>query len=622
MSNEGEFGFFWRGNEGTAFARRLFMDKDKVLVFHNAKFDLRRFMIEGIPIFNCKAQIECTLILSKLLNENWQHDLRYLAYRYCGRDTIDKDEIKTWINQNRRAFQKEQGRPPGFQDAPRPILKKRIYWDIESTILLWHFLHPRIMKTSAQLYKTEIELMFVCIDMECEGVLVDVTRAKKLRNEALAAVEKIKDDLDELVRGFKCKKKKKGEYIEIEPDEFNPGSNAHLEGAFRHLGIELKYKSKGKKNPDGSFSPGKNWSFDEYAMIRYADKRLVPIMREASEEGWPADRFYETIHRTIREQDIPRWNLLPALILKYREMSKMVSTYYNHLIHDVVDVYVDEKGREIGTLHCRFNQSEAMTGRFSCSEPNLQNMPRILGPRECFIPRKGYWNWHFDYDQVEMKLFVHFAKDEKMARAIEGDIHQFTASEVYGVPFDKVTKEQRKRAKGVNFGIIYGAGAPTMAETLTKKGLPTAKSEASTLVANYHRRFPSVHRATTELKIQLHRHGFVANPFGRRYHIPTKFGYKALNYMCQGTSADIMKEAMVRIWKWLRAGGFKSKIIMTIHDEIVVQIYMPERRKIVPHIIRMMENKKDYFVPITADAEVVRTRWSNKEDLEIVGYKK
>jgi len=378
-----------------------------------------------------------------------------------------------------------------------------------------------------------------------------------------------------------------------------------------HLNIKLSLKRIRRRVQK---QEGGNWAFDEYAMIRYVSRPLVDVIRESGEDGWPASKFYKEVHRAVQKNELHKRELLPPLIMVYNRLRKMISTYYDAIINGCIDIEISPSGREYGILHCKFNQSEAMTGRFSSSKPNFQNMPRILGPRECFVPRKGHMNWHLDYDQVEMKLFVHFARDKNMAKAIEKDIHLYAASKMYQVCQSVITKEQRKRAKGFNFGIIYGSGAATMAETMTKKGLPTSVTEATILVSNYHRAFPSVKKCTNKLKKEIMKAGYVENPFGRRYHIPLKAAYKALNYMCQGTSADIIKEAMVKLWKWLRANGFKSKIIKTIHDEVVIQCPRSEEKIVIPQALTMMEDHDNYFIPITCSAEVNKKRWSTKKD--------
>lgn len=645
MTNKGEFGFMWMSDVNLEWVRALFSDGTKELVFHNAKFDLKMFLVHGIDIFSAKAKCHCTLILSKLYNGLMQsYELRWLAKVFCNRRSEAKDAVDEWLKANKRQFQKEHGRAPNFSDVPFEILRDRNLWDVKSTLLLFYFMHPRVTQVRPKLYETERELMFAVVDMEHTGVEVDITHAEQLRDANIEYIDELQRDLDAIVcplviarvccvtKG--CRKKNikvlfadsqmptqcpkcGGTELDIKTeqcDTFNTNSSAiQVVLAWEKLGIPLLYKTKPKKGKKGGKKTGGGrWSFDEYAMLRYSPKEVVPIIRDSGEEGWPYKRWRDTLYNTAALHNIPHAHLVPAMILKINEMKKLNSTYYEHLISQCVDVRTEPSGRKVGVLHANFNQSEAMTGRFSSSNPNLQNMPRILGPRECFIPRRGRWNFHFDYEQVEMKFFVHFSQDEDMARAIEGDIHLYVASQIYHLPQDRVSKEQRKRAKGVNFGILYGSGPKTMSETLTKKGLVTTIAEATVLVAQYHRRFPSIRRITNEIKNDLIRKGFISNPFGRAYHIDVKFGYRGLNYLCQGTSADQMKLGLLKLWKWLRANGMRSKIICTVHDEIIVEI-PPSERHVVPRMaIQLMEDRTSFFIPITVDCEIVKDRWSKK----------
>lgn len=624
MTDKGEFGFFKKTGEWLRWLGELLADPTKELIFHNAKFDVKAMAYEGLDVLNAKAKIHCTLILSKLFNMNGWHDLLGLGIRYLNRNPADKTEIETWLRQhNKPKMVRERGRKLNFSDVPTEIVKRRVLWDVETTLKLFAYLYPRVQSTSPDLYATERELILVTVEMELIGVQIDITRAKKLRAVAMRGIETIQQELDKLICPLHVVRLKKGVEVEEDHETFNVNSTAiQMPAAFQKLGIELKFKTKPKKGKKGKkASGGGRWSFDEYSMVRYVPKDLAALIRDSSEEGWSFDKFYAELHKLVKDksEDTKARELLPPLVLKLRELKKMVTTYYDHLIEECVDVHRASNGREYGTLHCSFNQNEALTGRYSSSGPNLQNMPRLLGPRECFVRRLGYRNWHFDYEQVEMKFFVHFARDRRMAKAIEDDIHLEVASIIYKQPRPKVSKERRKRAKAVNFGILYGAGPPKMAETLTQKGLPTSKLEASKLCADYHRSFPSVRKTTQALKRDIERQGFVVNPFGRRYHISTKESYKALNYECQGTSADLMKRGMLRVWKHLRKHGYKSRIIMTIHDEVVLQIPRNEEKKLVPEVRALLEDRTSFFVPITVGVEYVTHRWSKKKDFQDVG---
>lgn len=621
MTDEGEWGFMDNTPANRKWLRAVLDDPNLNVVFHNAKFDLQMLAFEDIDPQAIRATVHCTLILSKLWNGVGvlDHSLEGLTRRYMpDRDTAGKTDIADWVKANNRPkLVRERGHKVGFDDAPCEMVRERALWDVESTLYLFHLLHPRVVDVCADLYETERRLMFVVVDMQLRGVEVDITHAKRLRSRARIAMGRCMTRLRSILPDtFDVERTRKGERVieTLDRADFKPTSPQHMTSVFNALGIELRYRTKPKKKRGGGHSGGGNWAFDETAMMKYVSRPLAAILRDSGEEGWTFARFYSAVEHTIIDHGLDEREWLPPLVLKYREVSKMVSTYYDAIINDAVDVRTEPSGREVGVLHCSFNQSEAMTGRFSSSGPNLQNMPRLLGPRECFITRRGRRHIHLDYSQVEMRLFVHFAEDKDMAAAIDDDIHEATARKVYGTP--EVTKEQRKRAKGVNFGIIYGSGAPTMAETLTSKGLPTTAAEAKMLVADYHTAFPSVRRITNKLSGELARHGFIANPFGRRYHIPPKVGYKALNYMCQGTSADIIKRAMVSVWDYIRDNDLTMRIIMTIHDEIVLEV-PPSELHHIGSIMDIMDDTESFFVPITTDAEIVRSRWSSKADLVV-----
>lgn len=615
----GERGYYRNTPKTIRWLKRLFRDPTVTIVFHNAKFDLTMFYVEGIDVLNAKARVDCTMTMSKVLDSASiaGHALETLGPKLVDRDDSDKLAIKDWCKaHNSRSAVKARGYKVGFQHAPDDLVRRRILWDVETTYLLYEHFKPQVEEVCPTLYETERMLIFVCVDMESYGVKIDISKAKQLRDEAYEALDEIQEELEDMCLPITVKRKKKGVTVdEIIDKNLKITSNQHLEGMFNKLGIPLRFKSKPKKDKKtGEYKGGGNWTFDEYAMVRYVPPALSGCIREASEDGWSARKYLDEIHRIVEEKDMDPKFLIPPLVLRFRQLSKMISTYYNALIDKAVDVHTEPNGREVGILHCKFNPSEAMTGRFSCSDPNLQNIPRILGPRECFIPRKGKYNWHIDYSQVEMRLFCHFALDEGMAQAIDEDVHQYVATKIYRKPRDQISKEQRKRAKATNFGILYGSGAKTQAETLTKRGLPTTEHEAKVIVAAYHREFPKVRKLTNSLKSMLLKKGYVTNPFGRRYRIPSRAAYKALNYMCQGTSADLIKRAMVDIWLWLRENGYRTRLIMTVHDEVALEVPRSEAREVIPTIMTMMERLDEFFVPITVDAEVITTRWSEKQD--------
>ena len=177
----GEIGFMMDTPANRDWLRCIFADKKKKIIGHNFKFDLKMFFLNmDIDIYDAFDRCHCTLILSKLYNEQWlSHSLESLGKRILGRRTEDKTDVTDWLKKNKREFTKEHGRPPNFSDAPIELVKQRAIWDTETTMLIFMKLYPEVKKMCGELYETERQLMFVCIDMENQGVRVDITQCKK-----------------------------------------------------------------------------------------------------------------------------------------------------------------------------------------------------------------------------------------------------------------------------------------------------------------------------------------------------------------------------------------------------------------------------------------------------------
>ena len=181
----GEAGFMWRTPANMRWLKRLMADKPKNVIFHNKKFDLALMLAAGMDIYSFKATTHCTLILAKLTNAMWNsYKLKHLGARILNRPTNDKEEIEEWLKANKRAFKKEHDREPNFSDAPADVIKKRAIWDTETTLLLFAQLWPGVKDSNLGLYKTECDLVYVCIDAESYGVEVDITHAKEKKAQA------------------------------------------------------------------------------------------------------------------------------------------------------------------------------------------------------------------------------------------------------------------------------------------------------------------------------------------------------------------------------------------------------------------------------------------------------
>lgn len=293
---------------------------------------------------------------------------------------------------------------------------------------------------------------------------------------------------------------------------------------------------------------------------------------------------------------------LPSLILEYRSLSKLKSTYT-----DSLPLQINPKTNRI---HTSYNQAVTTTGRLSSTNPNLQNIPIRTEEgrkiRQAFIaPSNHYKIISSDYSQIELRVMAHLSQDENLLQAFSAhnDIHRATAAEIFQTPLDKVTDEERQRAKAINFGLIYGMSAFGLAKRL---GLD--RKFAQTFVEAYFNRYPKVLKYIEKSRENAKKHGFVETMFGRRLYIPDinskNFARRAaseraaINAPIQGSGADIMKIAMINIDQWLRKSTLDIKMIMQVHDELVFEVATHDTESAVEHIKNHMENAVKLDTPI------------------------
>ncbi|MGI5988865.1 MAG: DNA polymerase I [Lachnospiraceae bacterium] len=292
-----------------------------------------------------------------------------------------------------------------------------------------------------------------------------------------------------------------------------------------------------------------------------------------------------------------------ADILEYRTYSKLKSTYA-----DGLPQYIDSDGR----IRCHFNQMVTATGRISSSDPNLQNIPvrQDLGReiRRMFIPRDGYSFIDADYSQIELRIMAHMSGDEKLIEAYRSakDIHRITASQVFHVPFDEVTPQQRRNAKAVNFGIIYGISSFGLS-----KDLSISRNDAKHYIDQYFKTFPKVKQYIDQLVASAKKNGYSVTMFGRRRPIPElkdsnfmrrQFGERvAMNAPIQGTAADIMKIAMNRVHESLAANHMHSRIVLQVHDELLIETTPGEEEAVRQILTECMMHAADLKVPLEID---------------------
>lgn len=292
-------------------------------------------------------------------------------------------------------------------------------------------------------------------------------------------------------------------------------------------------------------------------------------------------------------------------ILNYRGMKKLLSTY--------IDALPKLINPRTGHIHTSFNQALTATGRLSSSDPNLQNIPVRTDDgkeiRKCFIPEEGCLFFSADYSQIELRIMAHLSEDENMMEAFrEGhDIHRATAAKIWHVDIDKVTDAQRKKAKQANFGIIYGITTYGLAQRMD---IPNG--EAKELIEGYFRTFPKVQAYMEHAKEEARAKGYAETLFHRRRYLAdinsrnaTVRGFaerNAINAPIQGTEADIIKVAMVRIWERFKKEGIRSKMILQVHDELNFSVYPEEREQVESIVIEEMQNAYPLNVPLIADA--------------------
>ena len=292
-------------------------------------------------------------------------------------------------------------------------------------------------------------------------------------------------------------------------------------------------------------------------------------------------------------------------ILNYRGMKKLLSTY--------IDALPKLINPRTGHIHTSFNQALTATGRLSSSDPNLQNIPVRTDDgkeiRKCFIPEKGCLFFSADYSQIELRIMAHLSEDENMMEAFrEGhDIHRATAAKIWHVDIDKVTDAQRKKAKQANFGIIYGITTYGLAQRMD---IPNG--EAKELIEGYFHTFPKVQAYMEHAKEEARAKGYAETLFHRRRYLAdinsrnaTVRGFaerNAINAPIQGTEADIIKVAMVRIWERFKKEGIRSKMILQVHDELNFSVYPEEREQVERIVIEEMQNAYPLNVPLIADA--------------------
>ena len=325
----------------------------------------------------------------------------------------------------------------------------------------------------------------------------------------------------------------------------------------------------------------------------------LPVVRKTP-KGQPSTAE-DVLQELADEYDLPR------IILEYRSVSKLKSTYTDKLPQQVSE--------ETGRIHTSYHQAVAATGRLSSTDPNLQNIP-IRTPegrriRQAFIPPEGQLLLAADYSQIELRIMAHLSGDEGLLRAFQDDqdVHSATAAEVFGLASSDVTADHRRSAKAINFGLMYGMSAFGLG-----KQLGIGRGQAQEYVDLYFDRYPGVKKFMDDIREQARQTGFVETEFGRRLYLPEindrnvqrrQYAERsAINAPMQGTAADIIKRAMVTVQDWLTSSKAPARMIMQVHDELVFEVDEDSVESVRDEIVAMMNSAADLSVPLKVDAGI------------------
>lgn len=418
--------------------------------------------------------------------------------------------------------------------------------DADVTYRLWQILKPRLpLEKLTTVYETiERPLIHVLTDMEREGILVDVAQLRALSEDFAGRMAEFVTQIHELAG-----------------EEFNVGSPKQLgEILFDKMSLP-----GGKRNKNGAWATG------------------AEVLDDLAAQG----------------------HELPQRILDWRQLSKLKSTY--------TDALVNEINPDTGRIHTNYGMAGASTGRLSSNEPNLQNIPVRTEEgrkiREAFIPKEGCTLISVDYSQIELRLLAHVADIDvlKQAFADGEDIHAITASGVFGIPVEGMDPMIRRKAKAINFGIIYGISAFGLA-----RQLGIERGEAKQYIDAYFERYPGIRDYMDQAKAMAAEKGYVQTLFGRRIHTPSirdknpnmrGFAERAaINAPIQGGAADIIKRAMIRVHAALNESNLKTRMLLQVHDELIFEAPEGEVEDAIALIRTKMETAATLSVPLIADA--------------------
>jgi len=551
--------------------RKFFSDPRRRFVFWNAKFDVRMFSVIGVRID--PRQVDDAMFAFHMINSGeLSFKLKVIAAKYADYPADDEKELKKATMAARRAG-KKMGWMLGeslYQDywmAPPQLLSKYAVGDVERTIILWMFARDEMIEQNVRsVYDDEMSLWPDVYDMEERGIRIDMVENDRRAEEYRVRGEEWRQMIYDL----------SGYTFNIESD-------------------------------------------DELRWVLF-EKLKLPICGYTEKVQLPSvDSF-----SMVALRDTHGYKIGDA-IMGYRSATKAQASWFgNYRRHAVQDMRTGEY-----IVHTDFRQIGPRTGRFSCANPNLQNAaddwstrtknPMPVQARAPFGPRAGYVWWSIDYSQIENRIFADIAGEKKMLDkfAHDVDVHAITAHmcwpEEYARELITGEKKIRSRAKVVNFGIIYGIGSRNLAPMI---GCSVA--EAKAYIDWYKKQFPDIRRCMDELIVQAKTAGEIRTVYGRRIPVDPGYAYRAINYIVQGSAADVLKLAMRQTAKLFRTVGADAHLAMTIHDELVFEVNKKHAyRWLLARTQKAMEDHGGKFsIPLPTDASRIVSHWHQKEKIK------
>ncbi len=575
--------FLWAEDTWLLAKAKQVIERAKMMVGHNLKFDIR--MLRNIGI-NFHRRIWDSLTATRLTHDRlYKHDLKFLGNFFSGLSGDDSDrwelDVKNWLRRTRAASTRA-GNPPDYINysfVPPEIIIPYALKDIWYSFLIFTLIRDEIEEEYKEIFDLECDIVILAMRMEERGLQID----RKICQQAH----------DKIKRRYAARYKrviKAAQEAGIE--NFNPESHIHVKKLLLQHLPEAELMKKDKKTKQMKISSDAKMLTG--LINKYEDQGKLLFLRDLTES------------RTLSKQD----------------------TYYKQFL-------TKTDGMAIPILHPTYKASDTATGRFACVDPNLQNIPRpiirfdkdgkpintfldgIPSVRSAFVPRNQFYNLYGDYSQIEIVIFSILCQDESLLSAVRAgrDLHTETAIMMLGDD----SKQARQKAKYLNFGIIYGMGIEELANQLR-----CTYQEAKRLMDLYLSTFPNIKRLLSRAKTELATKGYAEDMFGRRYHIPMDRSYIVVNSLVQGASAMLLKVAMIQVRRLLdvlNIGPELGNQINVIHDEQVIELH---RRIFCNTLIAMLKRAMEeipvihrYGVFPKVEFKYTSTNWEDKQDVKL-----